>query len=237
MASSGVVVPAVPDHLRPGQLGVVMLGRVIMGDIAVTLVDLCVRNLLQVEQVPAAGGSSDWSLRPRPGSAPQHRRVSLLGYEETLLGGLSDQGEACHLSLLPTQGARLLDATRSAIVRDSVHHGWLRHLDHHKRTDEGEELARKIKVFQRQLRSFVSDHGNQEVPDRLLPYALHFGYMASSDAPLAQFAHAWVEAFADLPGWRAPEPPKRPDIDSGPLLTNDDTMSRQIATAAFLLGM
>ena len=33
-------VPAAIEGLRPGQTGVVVLGRVIMGDIAVTLVDL-----------------------------------------------------------------------------------------------------------------------------------------------------------------------------------------------------
>jgi hypothetical protein len=237
MTSGEVPVPVVPENLRPGQLGVVMLGRVIMGDIAVTLVDLCVRDLIRVEKVPGSDAGSDWLLRPRLASAPQHWRTSLLGYEETLLKGLSHQGETCHLSSLPGQ-ARLLDATRSAVVRDSVHHGWLRHLDHQKRTGEGEELARKIRGFQRQLRHFTSGQGSRAVPDKLLPYALHFGYMARDDAPLVQFAHAWVEAFADLPGWRAPEP-KHPEFDQvqGPLLTNDDSMSKDLASAAFLLGM
>lgn len=207
-----------------------------MGDIAVTLVDLCVRDLIQVEKVPGMGAGSDWLLRPRLASAPGHRRTSLLGYEETLLKGLSHEGGTCRLSSLPGHAAHLLDATRSAVVRDSVHHGWLRHLDQQERTDEGEELAREIRSFQRQLRHFTSGRGTQGVPDKLLPYALHFGYMARDDAPLVQFAHAWVEAFADLPGWRAPDP-KRPEFTQGPLLTNDDGMSRDIANAAFLWGM
>jgi hypothetical protein len=35
------LVPRPPDGMRPGQLGVVILGRVIIGDIAVTLVEFC----------------------------------------------------------------------------------------------------------------------------------------------------------------------------------------------------
>jgi hypothetical protein len=34
------VKPVIPEGIRPGQLGVVMLGRVIMGDIAATAADL-----------------------------------------------------------------------------------------------------------------------------------------------------------------------------------------------------
>jgi hypothetical protein len=49
------VVPVPPDRIRPGQLGVVMLGRVIIGDIATTLVDLAVRGVLAVEEHGQAG--------------------------------------------------------------------------------------------------------------------------------------------------------------------------------------
>lgn len=34
-----------PEGLRPGQMSVLVLGRVIMGDVAVTLVDLAQRGL------------------------------------------------------------------------------------------------------------------------------------------------------------------------------------------------
>jgi hypothetical protein len=215
-----------------------MLGRVVMADIAATLVDLCARDFLQLEKVPGADGGDDWSLRPRPALAG-HAGVALLGYEETLLKGLARQGEDCRVSWLPSQAAHLLDATRSAIVHESVHRGWLRHLDH-KQTDEGEEFTRKARSFQRQVRHFISEaSGNSPaVPGELLPYALRFGLMASDDAPLVQFAHAWVVAFADLPGWQAPQPPKAVYApDYGPLLNDDDHMSRQIAMVAFQLGM
>lgn len=228
--------PVAPENLRPGQLGVVMLGRVVVADIAVALVDLWVRDFIQVEKVPGADASGDWSLCPRPATASTSGRGSLLGYEETLLKGLPGQGGACYLSSLPAHVARLLEVTRSAIVRDSVRRGWLRHLDHHQRTEKGEELAGKIRVFRGRLRHFVSGQPNQAVPGELLPYALRFGFMTRDDALPAQFAHAWVEAFADLPGWQAPEPGRSAPED-GPLLNNDDKMSRQIARAAFRLGM
>jgi len=215
MNSSEASAPVVPDKLRPGQLGVVSVGLVIMGDIAATAVDLCVRDLIRVEEAPGADGQSDWLLRPRLALAPQQRRASLLEYEETLLEGLSRKGETSRLSSLSGHAGHLLDATRSAIVRDAVHRGWLRHLDHQKRTDAGDALAHKIWAFQGQLKDFISERGKQAVPDELIPYALHFGYLARDDGPLVRFAHAWVEAFADLPGWRAREA-------SGPSFDVDD---------------
>jgi hypothetical protein len=42
----------------------------------------------------------------------------------------------------------------------------------------------------------------------MLPYALHFSLVSDDAAPLARFAHAWVKAFGELPGWRPPKPPK-----------------------------
>jgi hypothetical protein len=62
-------VPAALEGLRAGQTGVVVLGRVIMGDIAVTLVDLIQRELLTVEET-ADGG--DWLLT-RWGELPPGR--------------------------------------------------------------------------------------------------------------------------------------------------------------------
>jgi hypothetical protein len=47
--------PLPPDGLRSGQLGVVLLGRVIVGDIAATLVDLAGREIVQVAEDQDAG--------------------------------------------------------------------------------------------------------------------------------------------------------------------------------------
>ena len=49
------VVPVPPDQLRSGQLGAVMLGRVITGDIAATLADLSVRGMLTIEACDDGG--------------------------------------------------------------------------------------------------------------------------------------------------------------------------------------
>src|SRR5690348_8536005 len=76
MASSEAPVPVAPENLRPGQLDVVMLGRVVIADIAVTLVDLCVRDFIQVKTVPGADAGSDWSLRQRPATASPRGRAS-----------------------------------------------------------------------------------------------------------------------------------------------------------------
>jgi hypothetical protein len=77
------VVPVPPDRIRPGQLGVVMLGRVIIGDIATTLVDLAVRGMLAVEEeeqhgqggwLLGAGGTGLASSLPG-GASPQISRL------------------------------------------------------------------------------------------------------------------------------------------------------------------
>ena len=55
VSAHGQGTPLPPDGLRPGQLGVVLLGRVIVGDIAATLVDLAGREIVQVAEDQDAG--------------------------------------------------------------------------------------------------------------------------------------------------------------------------------------
>ena len=50
--------------------------------------------------------------------------------------------------------------------------------------------------------------GEEAISVALLPFALHFGLVSEDSMPLAQFAHAWVRAFGDLPGWRLVRPPR-----------------------------
>jgi hypothetical protein len=130
--------------VRVGQLGAVVLGRVILGDIASTLVDLAMRKLVRVESED--GG---WTVGSLAASAPRHRLDSLLHYEEVLLEGLA---EASSLSSLATSQPHTLDRTRAAIVHDAVHRGWLKHLSHDERTEEGEALAIRVRAFQREMR-------------------------------------------------------------------------------------
>lgn len=63
-------VPPVLEGFRAGQTGVVVLGRVIMGDIAATLVDLVQRDFLTVEETTDQG---DWLLTVMPGTATRSR--------------------------------------------------------------------------------------------------------------------------------------------------------------------
>jgi hypothetical protein len=45
---------ASPQDLRPAQLGIILVGRVIVGHIGATLIDLCQRGFLRIEDAPAA---------------------------------------------------------------------------------------------------------------------------------------------------------------------------------------
>ena len=48
--------PVPPQGVLPGQLGVILLGRVILGDIAATLADLAAREAILAEETRLEGG-------------------------------------------------------------------------------------------------------------------------------------------------------------------------------------
>ena len=210
-------VPAALDGLHPGQTGVVVLGRVIMGDIAVTLVNLIQREVLTVEESMDQG---DWLLTVTPGTATKQKHGALLDYEKRLLDGLRADGGESHLSSLAGQFGKVLDETRKDLIRDAVHQGWLRHLHHDQGTAKGKELAGHVRSFRRDLRRLVSEGDQRALSGQLMPYALRFGLLSDQQAPLVRFAQAWVRAFADLPGW-APPQPTRPEYDSDQQLFAD----------------
>jgi hypothetical protein len=211
-------VPASLEGLRAGQTGAVVLGRVIMGDIAVTLVDLIQREFLTIGET---AGGGDWRLTPpagtaprqKPGTAPRHKHGALLDYEKRLLDGLSAGGGESRLSSLAARFEKVLDETRKLLIREAAHQGWLRHLRHDQRTAKGEELAGRVRSFRRDLRRLAAEGDQRALSGQLLPYSLRFGLLADEQAPLVRFAHAWVRAFADLPGW-APPTPARPEYGS-----------------------
>jgi len=118
-----------------------------------------------------------------------------------------------------------------------VHQGWLRHMHHDLRSPEGEDLARQVRIFRRDLRRVKADGGQEALAGDLLPYALHFGLVSDDQAALPRFAHAWVRAFAEVPGWAPPEP-KRAGFDDpiAPATDPGDRMLHQMGTAAFLMG-
>jgi len=190
--------PVPPDGVRPGQLGVIATGRVILGDIAATIVDLSLRGFLQIDGTGGAAG--DWLLTlaepPQDGQDP-------LEYERVLLEWMARPGYTTSLTSLATDLPAGLAEVRESLVRDAVHHGWLRRMHHHEQTKAGEELASQLRAFRQELRSAKAERGPEILDGQLLPYALHFG-LARPDHPLARFAHAWVATFAKLPEWRAP---------------------------------
>jgi hypothetical protein len=202
-------VPAVLEGVRAGQTGVVVLGRVIMGDIAVTLVDLIQRELLTVEET-ADGG--DWLLTRLAGTVSRQKHGTLFDYEKRLLDGLSEGGES-RLSSLADRFEKVLDETRKVLIREAVHQGWLRHLRHDQRTPKGEELAAHVRSFRRDLRRLVAAGDQRTLSGQLLPYALRFGLLSDEQATPVRFAQAWVRASANLPGW-APPKPTRPEYGS-----------------------
>jgi hypothetical protein len=210
-------VPVAPGGLRAGQTGVVVLGRVIMGDIAVTLVDLIQRELLTVEEIVDGG---DWLLTVEAGTVTAQKRGALLDYEKRLLDGLSEDGGESRLSSPAGRFGKVLDESRKVLIRDAAHQGWLRHLRHDQRTAKGEELAGQVRSFRRDLRRLVAEGNQSALPGQLLPYALRFGLLSGEQAPVVRFAQAWVRAFADLPGW-APPKPKRPEYGSDQPLSAD----------------
>jgi hypothetical protein len=200
-----------------------MLGRVIIGDVAVTLVDLAVRRFLAVQErgdsAGPEGAGPDWSLTAVQAAGLAVRRESLIGYERTLLDAVTGGGQTT-TSSLAARMPQILAETRREILRDAVHRGWLRHIHHDQRTAEGEQLAARIRTFQSRLRQFAVSQGEDGLAGPLLPYAMHFGLVHGDDLPLARFARHWVRTFSVLPGWH-PEVPKAPDPLSEPVAVDN----------------
>jgi len=210
MSETVARVPVPPEGLRPGQLGVVAIGRVIIGDVTATLVDLAQRGLVRIdEDTTAADGG--WLLTLAVGARSRSAQ-SAAEYEQVLIEGVAGAGKTGSLSVLASQLPDTLEKTRHAIVQDAVRRGWLHHLHHDQRTDQGEELVLRIRAFQRDLRHLKSAEGPQALTGRLLPYALHFGLTDPAQDLLVRFAHAFTATFADLPGWKLPEHTRPPMV-------------------------
>jgi len=192
-----------PGGLRPGQVGLLVLRRVIMGDIAVTAVDLAQRGFLAAEET-----SAGWIIRSLP--VLNSARVGLLGYERSLLAGLTGQYQAAALpELMPVLGPALT-GVRAGLVREAVGRGWIHRWSHRELTAAGERMAAELSGFERHLRDLKARDGESALATDLLPYALRYQLVSREHLPLARFTAAWAGAFADLPGWR-PAAPERPE--------------------------
>jgi hypothetical protein len=206
-----MLIPASLKGLKPGEISLVILSRVVMGDIAVTLVDLAQRDLVRVEETD---DGADWLLTPSHGVSA---RQAIAEYETKLLEKLSGRGQAVRLSSLAADLGRDLGKVRHALEREVVAQGWVRRLHHNQRTPKGEELARHVRSFQRELRKFKSDGGEEAIGGTLLPFALRCGLVSADQLPLARFAHDWVRTFGDLPGWRPAQPARQLYDNYGPI--------------------
>ena len=227
--------PLPPGGVRPGHLGLIASGRVILGDIAATAVDLSLRGWLDIES--SGDGDGGWMLSsagpPSDGQDPAE-------YERVLLGWLPRPGYPASLASLAADLPAGLAQVRDELVRDAVHQGWLRRLHHHDRTAAGEELARQLKAFRQDLRAARAAGGPEVLDGPLLPYALHFG-LARADHLLARFAHAWVAAFAELPDWRVPARQRTGSLlDTGTPVRKrtleEDIMSRDVGAMLWVTG-
>lgn len=214
--------PIPPQGVLPGQLGVILLGRVIMGDIAATLADLASRQAITVRETPAGS----WLVNAEHGFDDH----GLAGYEKALLHDLpGSPGPIGDIE------ASVPGRARSALIHDGIARGWLRHLHHDQRTPRAEGLARELRSFHRELRQLRQEHGQDALSGSLLPYAIHFGLCSADTVPLARLAHAWVSAFADLPGWR-PAAPARTNDDE-PISISSDHDLQNAASLAWAAGL
>jgi hypothetical protein len=76
-----------PDGVRPGHLGVIATGQVVLGDIAATAVDLSLRGWLEIEGT--GGEDGGWLLTP---AGPPQDGEDLLEYERVLLEWVTRAG-------------------------------------------------------------------------------------------------------------------------------------------------
>jgi hypothetical protein len=131
-----------PGGLRPAQLGVVLLGRVIASHAAATLTDLASRGVVSITP---SGDAGDWELRR------VLARTALPPFEEALAGPLLSASAPAALSGLDGKLPDALERFRDSVIKDAVHHGWLRRIGH-ARTPEGDGLSLEARAFRGRLR-------------------------------------------------------------------------------------
>lgn len=223
----GNLVP--PGKLRPAQLGVILVRRVVLGHIGATIVDLACRGRLRIEILDEDG--PDWRL-----SITRDELRDLLGYEQALLRGLFMGQATLRMAHITALMDPVLDAVRAEIIRDALNAGRLRagitrrlavtqgqrrRRDQNpgKRTMLGEELLTEIKNFKRDLRSLAAC-GDTETLTRFASYSMVFGLTAplpvagtvpeepsGEAAPPRQtteFTACWLKAWGagrDLASW------------------------------------
>jgi hypothetical protein len=207
---------APPGGLRPAQLGVVLVGRVPLGHVGATVVDLACRDCLTVTPLDEDG--SDWLLAAMPaGPAGPTGPEDLLGYEQAIMHGFFGKQSAFPLEHMALTMTSVLDEARAGIVRDALAaerlragiarrlaftRGQRRRHDHNpgRRTRSGQELLTEIKRFRGSLRALAAA-GDTETLARFTPYAMIFGLKAP--LPHGNLAPEGAPGEAPPPIWTA----------------------------------
>ena len=119
----GAVEFAVPDGVRPGQVGTLIDEQANPLDVTATIVDLAVRGYLRIEELPRDNFLSrrDWKLTQLKQSDD-----ALMLYERTLLDALFDGRSEVLVSELKRTFASELSKVESQLYDDTVRQGWYR---------------------------------------------------------------------------------------------------------------
>ena len=104
-----------PQNLRPAQLGLILDESADAKDVTATIVDLAVRGLLTITDVPEMFGRHDWLLTQKQGDAS-----SLLPYERTLLDGLFAGRQQVKISELKGTFQPTLRSAESQVYGDAM---------------------------------------------------------------------------------------------------------------------
>ena len=153
-------------------LGIVLLGKVIVGHVGAALTDLAYRGFVGLEEV-AGDSAQDWLITDHRSQATTPG--ALLPFETALLDGLFARQTERHMRSLGSELIAVLNRVRVLIRRDAVRHGWLRRLRPGHRTRQGERLLREIQAFRQQLRVLAQSGGLVDRPD-LESYAIVSGW-------------------------------------------------------------
>jgi hypothetical protein len=168
-----------PEGLRPAQLGIIVVGRVILGHVTATLVDLAQRGVLSLDETHDGldeahdGAGTDWLLIDRR-SGLGSGGDALLDFERTLLDGLFYGNSLVRMSGLGETFLLPMNQMRKQLRRDAVRNGRLRRWRRGKRTPRGEQLLHQIHDFRSELRT-LGAAGDAAAMKGLAPYAMILG--------------------------------------------------------------
>jgi Predicted membrane protein (DUF2207) C-terminal domain/Predicted membrane protein (DUF2207) N-terminal domain len=127
LASDPVVVEfEPPDHIRPGQMGLLFDERADTLDVTATIIDLAVRGYLKITELPKASvlalfGKPDYRLERL-----KDNDHDLLEYERIVLDGLfgSPTTKRVNLSDIRNTFYKDLEKAKQALYKDALARGW-----------------------------------------------------------------------------------------------------------------